>query len=79
MCVVLDVVINHGGPVHAASDVHRMSPFNQLEHYHTYLRRPGQSFDAYARRPANVFDGFAPGCGPGDYNCTGYSEELVEK
>eukprot|EP00966_Prymnesium_polylepis_P169263 3913754-Prymnesium_polylepis.3 len=46
---------------------------------HTLYRRPNQSFDEYAQHPANAFDAFAPGCGPGDYSCSGYSEQLVEQ
>ena len=56
-----------------------MAPFDRLEYYHTLHRQPSESFDMYAQHPANVFDAFAPGCGPGDYHCAGYSEELVEE
>mmetsp|Transcript_15265 Transcript_15265/g.41675 ORF Transcript_15265/g.41675 Transcript_15265/m.41675 type:complete len:680 (-) Transcript_15265:625-2664(-) len=57
MSFMLDIVMNHVGPVHSARDVEDLYPFNKVEYFHT----PGigtKSFDEYAapggKRPANM-------------------------
>jgi hypothetical protein len=80
MCLVLDVVANHVRPLHAASNVSVVKPFDSLAHYHTFDRAQGESFDAYCRHPASCLVGeFAPGCRLGELTCKGYDATQVEK
>jgi len=75
MCLVLDIVLNHVQPTTSAADVATVTPFNRVEHYHTFRATPGESFDSYARHPAGSLAAFGAGCGPGDYHCpNGYNE-----
>mmetsp|Transcript_17567 Transcript_17567/g.36594 ORF Transcript_17567/g.36594 Transcript_17567/m.36594 type:complete len:683 (+) Transcript_17567:48-2096(+) len=48
MTFMLDIVVNHVGPVHSSKDVVDLHPFNKIEHFHT-LDIGDHTFDQYTK------------------------------
>lgn len=49
MCFILDMVVNHVGPILSSKDVAKVRPFNQTSHYNQPGATQGMSFDDYTR------------------------------
>jgi len=57
MCFVLDIVVNHVGPLLSEADVAKIYPFNKTEYFNQLGKKPGDSFDDYTkclREPPHV-------------------------
>jgi len=57
MCFVLDMVVNHVGPLLSSADVAKVYPFNKTEYFNQLGKKPGDSFDDYTkclREPPHV-------------------------
>eukprot|EP00437_Effrenium_voratum_P005402 CAMPEP_0181418730 /NCGR_PEP_ID=MMETSP1110-20121109/11708_1 /TAXON_ID=174948 /ORGANISM="Symbiodinium sp., Strain CCMP421" /LENGTH=520 /DNA_ID=CAMNT_0023541723 /DNA_START=85 /DNA_END=1643 /DNA_ORIENTATION=+ len=52
MCFILDVVLNHVGPVHSLKELSRIKPFNDPGFFNL-LNISGMTFDDYATKAAN--------------------------
>ena len=64
MCLVLDAVINHIGPVSTTAQLTRLRPFNRTAHLSMPNRAPSESFEEYARHPTPAI--VQGGCNPGE-------------
>lgn len=49
MCFILDMVVNHVGPILSGADVAKVHPFNKTEYYNQAGIQPGMTFDDFTR------------------------------